>query len=325
MPRSGHVRWRSHAFGLAIEAPFDIEGWPAGEVPSGLPAVSLDLDDEGRLGELLAQGGEAVARRRTSAGGWEPDVVRHPKAGYLLDERGFGLYGVSQGGRNVSCAVPPVAPWRWQRHLVGRVLPFVSTLRGLEPWHASAVVIDGHAIALAGQAGVGKTTVAAQLILGGVELLADDVLAIQHLGSEARAHPGPGLMSLRGPTVKRLTSSELRSLGRRVGADSDSIRLAVARHERSLSLSALYLLEPAAAGSAPRLTTQEAPDPRWLMSCAFNLALTTPARLVRQLDVCAMVARSVRVVRVAIPRQAEPQGVARRIASDWQAHGPGMR
>jgi hypothetical protein len=318
------VRWRSHAFGLAVEGPFAILGWPAGDVPSGLPAVCLELDAEGRLDRLLAEGGKTIARRRAPTGGWEPDVIQHPTAGYLLDEQAFGLYGVSERGRYVSCAVPRLARWRWQRNLVGRVLPFVSTLRGLEPWHASAVAIDGRAVALAGQSGVGKSTLAAQLMLGGAELLADDVLAIRYSGGEIRAYPGPGLVSLRRRTVEQLSRSELRRLGRRVGADSASVRLAVSRHERPLSLSALYLLEPAAELTHPRLTTLEAPDPQSLLRCAFNLALTTPARLVRQLDVCAMVAQSVRVVHVAIPERAEPGTLARHIAADLEANPAGM-
>jgi hypothetical protein len=317
-------RWRSHAFGLAIQGTFAIDGWPASQVPPGLPVVSLELDTDQRLGELLAEGGKEVARRRARGGGWEPDVIRHPKAGYLLDERGFGLYRVSPGGRNVRCAAPFGESWRWQRHLVGRVLPFVSTLRGLEPWHASAVVVDGQAVALAGQAGVGKTTLASHLILEGATFLADDVLAIQHVAGEIRAFPGPGLISLRRPAVEQLPSPELPTLGRCLGGDKDSIRLAVSRHEQPVSLSALYLLERAPAGTSG-LTPVERPDPRLLMGCAFNLALTTPARLVRQLDVCALVARSVRVVRVAIPPQAEPRGLARRIAADWAAHHGGRR
>jgi hypothetical protein len=319
-PPAAPDRWRSHAFGLAVEGPFAVLGWPAGDVPPGLPAVGLELDAEGRLAKLLTEGGRTIARRRASTGGWEPDVIHHPTGGYLLDEQEFGLYGVSERGRYVSCAIPRLERWRWQRHLVGRVLPFVSTLRGLEPWHASAVAIDGHAVALAGQSGVGKSTLAAQLMLDGAELLADDVLAIQHSGGELRAYPGPGLVSLRRPTVEQLTSSELQKLGRRVGADSGSVRLAVSRHERPLPLSALYLLEPAADAREPRLTTLDSPDPRRLLGCAFNLALATSARLVRQLDVCALVARSARVVRVAVPAGAELRGLARQIAADWEAN-----
>src|SRR3712207_7852895 len=46
-----------------------------------------------------------------------------------------------------SCSPPGVAPWRWQRFLVGRILPWAAVLCGLEALHASAVVLDGRAIA----------------------------------------------------------------------------------------------------------------------------------------------------------------------------------
>jgi hypothetical protein len=108
----------------------------------------------------------------------------------------------------------------------------------------------------------------------------------------------------------------LRRLGRRVGGDPHAIRVAVARHENPVRLSAVYLLEAAPSGEAPELTALAAPDPRLLLASSFNLATRSPARLVRHLDVCAAIAGSVRVVRARLPWDADHRAVAQQLHAD---------
>jgi hypothetical protein len=101
-----------------------------------------------------------------------------------------------------------------------------------------------------------------------------------------------------------------------VGADRDSVRLAVARHEQALPLSAVYLLELAPRAKRPRLTALPSPDPRLLLGSTFNFAVRARGRLVTQLEVCAAVARSVRVVRVRIPSDTDQRALATRLLAD---------
>jgi hypothetical protein len=304
-------RWRSHAFGLALDGSFTPAGCPESAAPRGLPRVTIELADGASLRRALPATSSPIA----------PDVIGHRTAGYLLDEKGVGLFHVSRAGKHVRCALKRVAPWRWQRHLFGRVLPFASTLRGLEPWHASAVTFsasDG-AVALVGDSRSGKSTLAAQLLLSGAEFVADDVLALEHGQSGVIAHPGPGLMSLRRTTVERLRRGDLSRLGVRLGADAQAVRLSVARHERPLPLAAVYLLEPAPGHVTPRLIPVPAPDPRLLLRGTFNLATQDPARLIRHLEVCAAIARSVRVVRVQVPIGADHRPLAEQLCADARA------
>jgi hypothetical protein len=62
--------------------------------------------------------------------------------------------------------------------LAGTVSAFLLTLRGETVLHASAVAIDGAALAFVGQSGRGKSTLAAVLSGNGANVVADDVLTV---------------------------------------------------------------------------------------------------------------------------------------------------
>src|SRR5689334_21461070 len=63
-------------------------------------------------------------------------------------------------------------------YLLGPVLGFVLLLRGLVCLHASALVVNGEAIALVGPAGSGKSTTAAAFAARGFSVLAEDVVTL---------------------------------------------------------------------------------------------------------------------------------------------------
>ena len=69
--------------------------------------------------------------------------------------------------------------------LLGTVLASLLHRRGLYVLHASAVAVDGKAVALLGDKGAGKSTTAAAMIAGGHSLLADDVVAVDFSDPEA--------------------------------------------------------------------------------------------------------------------------------------------
>ena len=62
--------------------------------------------------------------------------------------------------------------------MAGTVSALLLTLRGQTVLHASAVAVDGAAIAFVGQSGRGKSTLATLLCLDGADLVTDDVLTI---------------------------------------------------------------------------------------------------------------------------------------------------
>jgi hypothetical protein len=73
--------------------------------------------------------------------------------------------------------------------LVATALPAVLWLRGDAVLHATAILSGaGTAIAIAGPSGIGKSTVVAQLIETGAELLADDTVRLARVGPHIRAN-----------------------------------------------------------------------------------------------------------------------------------------
>lgn len=74
-------------------------------------------------------------------------------------------------------------------YLLGPVAAALLRLRGCVPLHASAVLVDGAAIALVGPSGAGKSTLAASFARLGATVLADDVLAAALDGGRIVVHP----------------------------------------------------------------------------------------------------------------------------------------
>jgi hypothetical protein len=77
-----------------------------------------------------------------------------------------------------------------ETYLVGPVLGFAQRLMGVLCLHASAVVVDGVAIALCGPAYAGKSTTAGGFAAAGFSVLADDMTAVRVRDGTLMAMPG---------------------------------------------------------------------------------------------------------------------------------------
>jgi hypothetical protein len=93
-------------------------------------------------------------------------------------------------------------------YLLGPVLGFVLRLRGATCLHASAVAVDGQAIALVGSPGAGKSTTAAAFAQRGFSVIADDVLALAEDGENFLVQPGYPRVNLWPDSVRVLFGSE---------------------------------------------------------------------------------------------------------------------
>ena len=74
-------------------------------------------------------------------------------------------------------------------YLLGPVMGFVLLLRGLVCLHASAIVVNGAAVALVGPAGAGMSTTAAAFAARGFSVLAEDVVTLDDVGDEFFVRP----------------------------------------------------------------------------------------------------------------------------------------
>jgi hypothetical protein len=302
---------RVRAFGLDLYANFEIAGLkPTANVPVerrvDLETVTLET-----INSWWPGGGDRLVDRCLPDGTVLNRVESHPDAGHRLEARGWGTYLVSRDADRIACAPEPETTWLWQRYLIGQVLPVVAVLRGLEPFHASAVARHGETSGFVGASEAGKSSIAVALLQRGWDLVADDVVAVE-VSDEGipLAHPSAALLSVRHPTVDMLGRDAVLTLGRLVGENDDGVRLAVTCDPRPSRLSAFYVLHRTGAPGDLMIEVVDPADPRTLLAASFTPGLRAVDRLVRQLDVCAVLARHARLYSVTIPDGCTPADVA---------------
>jgi hypothetical protein len=101
-------------------------------------------------------------------------------AGYLLRFPGLADFELSADTRVVSCHPTPGAAGDTAEHLyLNQVIPLVQSRQGRLVVHASAVEIDGGAVAFAAASGRGKSTLAASFSTSGFRFLTDDGLVLE--------------------------------------------------------------------------------------------------------------------------------------------------
>jgi hypothetical protein len=89
-------------------------------------------------------------------------------------------FAVRREGRRVEMAVAPdLAPTTLRHLVIDQLVPHLLSLAGDVVLHASAVAVDGRALAFLGPSGAGKSSLAAGFVQQGAELLADDFLVVR--------------------------------------------------------------------------------------------------------------------------------------------------
>jgi len=192
------------------------------------PAESVDwlsrgngyIPAYGRLGDCSAYRFDGVADFLFPPDGRYLQMFQHPEADYAALE--FALY---RG-----------------------VLPRVLHLHGTTCLHASAVAVEGGAIAFCGPSGAGKSTLAAALVSRGMALVSDDVVPLRFNVTGVTA--GPGLPELR---VYPATA-DLIGIGDQVAAPMNGQTKARWQPKRApnapLPLRGIFLLEPQLRGTS---------------------------------------------------------------------------
>lgn len=238
-------------------------------------------------------GAQAERMRELREGDTVFSVDHDPQRGWLVQASGTGAAFLTLDGLTVECAPEPDSG-AWDALLGGQVLPLVATLRGLEVFHAAGVVWESRANLLCAAQGVGKTSLAAHLVMTGAQLLSDDVVAVD---GELVAHPGLTVLHVRGPERERVERDagaalvQLNTVRGRTGF--------VARDPaRAHPVGAIYVLERAQEGAA--FERVRSPTPVDLLRTTFNVTVQSPARLIRQLDLCGRLAAEVPIFRVRI-------------------------
>ena len=181
---------------------------------------------------------------------------------------------------------------------VGPLFSFLVWLRGGQALHASAVLVDGHAVAFCGVTGAGKSTTAAQFVRLGHPLITDDVMAWRWEGNACLVQTGPTRVKLWPDSAAVVQSEAVGDLPRVYGlVDKRIINLPTdaALASSGYPLSIIHLLTPGAI-HARDLSAAEAFVA--LKEHCRDDAILPPELRARQFEELARLVRSVRVRRV---------------------------
>ena len=123
--------------------------------------------------------------------------VRLADGSHYMRWTGLFEFLVSADGHRIwGHALPRGTLERLQPYLLGQVVAVALVKQGIEPLHATVVVVDGEAVAFLGNTGYGKSTLGAAFIKAGFTILTDDLLVIAKSGQHFIAQPGPARIKL---------------------------------------------------------------------------------------------------------------------------------
>lgn len=180
-------------YGLTLESNVALEGLRPGHRGH---AADMTLVANSAPAWADAPMREGKVRYRTPPSEVRPDdnlVVYEAAPGFLFRYADETVFHVSRDGRSVWANwAPPMTVADMATYLVGPVLGFALRLRGTLCLHASAVAVNGVAVALCGPSEAGKSTTAGAFAAAGYDVLTDDLTALRDEGSAILALPAYG-------------------------------------------------------------------------------------------------------------------------------------
>jgi hypothetical protein len=192
-------------------------------------------------------------------------------------------------------------------YLLGQALSFALIKQGFEPLHATAVNVDGGAVAFLGESGYGKSSLGAAFVQAGHQILTDDLLVLSERDGRFTAYPGPPRIKLY-PEVAGIVLLSHRG-GTPIGRTTKLV-IPLDEHQVSASavpLQAIYVLgPPRPRGGARKNVTIRRLSKRQacfaLLQNPFNTAVTDSKRLSGQFAFATTLAASVPVKCIRYPR-----------------------
>jgi len=300
---------REHTvFGLDVRSCLSLPALERSRARKTGRTLELSAISEGRSWNDWPPRARTICLQRHPGGAVCFRIEADASAGHRIWGEGRGSYLLSQDSCGLRCAVDGVACDGWERFFVGQVLPYAALLSGLEIFHASAVDLDGRAVAFVGPSGAGKTSLALALCRLGAGFVADDVLALEPCGRALMAHPGTPLAGVEREEALRLERAGARLPSEALSADARERLVHMPGAEAPKPLSALFFLDRRH-DDGGALRFESATDPRLLLGSTFNFVLDTPGRLRGLLDVCALAA-GCRVERIVIPASVDASALA---------------
>ena len=231
-----------------------------------------------------------------------------PDGGVYLRWPKLFEFWISGDGRKIAGApLTEASEEAFQAYLLAQVISFALLRQGIEPLHATAVVVDGAAVGLLGASGSGKSCLAAAFLRAGYRLLTDDLLVVREKGETFYASPGLPRIKLFPKMARTLLR---RSHGAPMNTRTAKLVLPLAMGEfcrTAMPLRALYLLAPPDAGDRRKSVSIESLSRAEafleLVKGTFNLAVVEEDRMKRLFFHAAGLAARVPAKLIVYPRQ----------------------
>lgn len=230
------TRYRYSVYGIGV----------ASDAPLALPAYTtyclgdvecVTAPAAASLAELHGAGPDAQAR------GWYHHASFADGSTYVRWDE-IGEFVVAADGRRITFRQLNASSLEsFQVYMLGQALSFALVKQCFEPLHATAVVVDGQAVAFLGSNGFGKSSLAACFLEAGHEMLTDDLLILWPSPEGVLAYPGPPRIKLFRGVARRF----LGQAGHRGGMNEDTDKLIVPIGgdrwcSRPVTLKAIYTL-----------------------------------------------------------------------------------
>ena len=237
--------------------------------------------------------------------------IRQSDGSLYLHWRDQFEFHISADSRTIyGRALPGVPEESLQVYLLGQVISFALIGLGVESLHATTVVIQGGAVAIIGDSGYGKSSLAGAFVKAGYKLLSDDLLVLEARDNGYIAFPGLPRLKLYDVMASRFIADEREGVPMNQDHSPKCIyRMEQEWHDQPVPLKAFYSLVE------PRLTTNLLDvriDPLTereafleLTKNSFNVALREMGRLEKHLTWAGNVASKIPVRRLAYPRKVE--------------------
>ena len=171
--------FRYSAYGLTVESDLELRGLRAVDLPSSAADVEVR-----RTPVVLAE--------EQAKGNWHR---LEPQESQLVWE-GVGALLIQDGRRIHYQEASDATPGSICQAVLGPAMGLLLQQRGLVPLHASALAIDGVAIGIAGDSGMGKSTTAQALHARNHALVTDDIAALSCDGGQVTIRPGHAALRL---------------------------------------------------------------------------------------------------------------------------------
>ena len=219
--------------------------------------------------------------------------------------RGVGEFLVAHDGREIACA-PALGAHEesFQVYLLGQAFSFALVKAGCEPLHATVLEHRGDALALVGQSGQGKSTLAASFLTQRLRLLTDDLMLLAPGLPPLFAYPGPPRIKLLPDAAEAFLGPGAARVPMNPETDKHVIPIAASGYCGSPArLRGIYVLEHGESSDAAIRVEPLAGREAFmaLVGHTFNRHLVDPERLRRQMAEVTRTLGAVTVKRIVYP------------------------